>query len=113
MNLDNIPEQSQKLMNQVTDAVEKTGKKVANQVSNITDGKAESVTEDAIQVAVDQALDVLQVAEKRVREKDINGERVTLEVGVGVVNVAHLRITTDVPGKNYGNSTDQVDVELC
>ena len=55
---------------------------------------------------------MLQVAEKRVREKDINGERVTLEVGVGVVNVAHLRITTDVPGKNYENSIDQVDVEL-
>lgn len=100
MNLENIPEQSQKLMNQVTNAVEKTGKKVVKQVSSMTEGKAEEVTEEAIQAAVDRALDVLQVASKRVREKEINGERVTLEVGVGIVNVAHLTITTDVPGKD-------------
>lgn len=99
MNLENIPQESQKLMNQVTNAVEQTGKKVAHQVSNITNGKAEEVTEEAIQSAVDQALDMLQIAGERVREKNINGERVTLEVAVGVVNVAHLKITTDVPGK--------------
>ncbi len=96
-------------MNQVTNAVEKTGKKVANQVSNIADGKAEEITEEAIQAAVDQALDVLQVAGQRVREKNINGERVTLEVGVGVVNVVHLKITTDVPGKD---GVEEVSTEL-
>ena len=98
--MQDISQGSKKIMNQVTDAVEKTGKKVASQVSNITDGKAEEITEDAIQAAVDQALDILQVAGQKVREKNINGERVTIEVGVGVVNVAHLKITTDVPGKD-------------
>ena len=96
-------------MNQVTDAVEKTGKKVASQVSNITDGKAEEITEEAIQTAVDQALDILQVAGKQVREKNVNGERVTLEVGIGVVNIAHLKITTDVAGKD---DVDEVRTEL-
>lgn len=100
MNLENIPQKSQELANRVTNAVEKTGKKVASEVSNITSNKAEEVTEEAIQAAVDKAIDILQVASKKVREKDINGERVKLEVGVGVVNVAHLTITTDVPGKN-------------
>jgi len=109
MNLDNIPQESKKLMNQVTNAVEKTGKKVANQVSNITNGQAEEITEDAIQAAVDQAIDVIQIAGERVREKKINAERVTLKVGIGVVNVAHLQIIADIPGKN---STDEVDVEL-
>ncbi|MGD1920757.1 MAG: hypothetical protein ACFCAD_18855 [Pleurocapsa sp.] len=111
MNPKNISQQSQEIMDKVTNAVEKTGKKVANQVSNLTEGKAEEVTSDAIKAAVDQALDILQVAGEQVRAKEINGERVTLEVGVGVVNVAHLKITTDVPGKN---STDgkTVDVEL-
>lgn len=109
MNLDNIPQQSEKLIERVTDAVEKTGKKVASEVSNITSSKAEEVTEDAIQAAVDRALDILQVAGDRVRDKDINGERVTLEVGVGVVNVAHLKITTDVPAKD---SSDYADREL-
>ena len=106
MNLENIPQESQKLMNQVTNAVEKTGKKVASQVSNITNSKAEEVTEEAIQAAVDQALDVIQVAGDRVREKDVNAERVTLEVGVGIVNVAHLTVTTDIPGKNSTNKAD-------
>ena len=104
-----ISQGSKKIMNQVTDAVEKTGKKVASQVSNITDGKSEEITEDAIQAAVDQALDILQVAGQKVREKNINGERVTLEVGVGVVNVAHLKITTDVPGKD---DVEEVNTEL-
>lgn len=109
MNLDNIPQESQKLMNQVTNAVEKTGKKVANQVSTLTNGRAEEVTSEAIQTAVDQALDVIQVAGERVREKNIDAERVTLKVGIGVVNVAHLQIIADVPGKN---STNEVDVRL-
>ena len=104
-----ISQGSKKIMNQVTNAVEKTGKKVASQVSNITDGKAEEITEDAIQAAVDQALDILQVAGQKVREKNINGERVTIEVGVGVVNVAHLKITTDVPGKD---GVEEVNTEL-
>lgn len=99
MNLENIPQESQKLVDRVTNAVEQTGKKVAHQVSNIANDKAEEVTEEAIQTAVDQALDIIQIAGERVREKNMNGERVTLEVGVGVVNVAHLKITTDVPGK--------------
>ena len=107
MSLKNIPQQSEKFIGRVTDAVEKTGKKVASEVSNITNNKAEEVTEEAIQAAVDKAIDILQVAQDKVREKNINGERVTLEVGVGVVNVAHLKIITDVPGKN---SSDRVDV---
>ena len=100
MNLENIPQESQELMSRVTNAVEKTGKKVASQVSNITNGKVEEVTEEAIQAAVDQALDVIQVAGERVREKNMNAERVMLEVGVGIVNVAHLTIKTDIPGKD-------------
>lgn len=106
MNLENIPQESQKLVDRVTSAVEQTGKKVAHQVSNVTNGKAEEVTEEAIQSAVDQALDMLQIAGQRVREKDMNAERVTLEVTVGVINVAHLKVITDVPGKDNVNEVD-------
>ena len=105
----NFSQQSEKIMNQVTDAVEKTGKKVANQVSNITHSKAEEVTEEAIHKAVGQALDILRIAGESVRQEDMNAERVRLEVGVGIVNVAHLSITADVPSKE---NVDTVDVEL-
>ena len=96
-------------MNQVTNAVEKTGKKVANQVSNITNGKAEEITEEAIKGAVDQALNIIRIAGDKVRQEDLNAERVTLEASVGVVNVAHLKIIADVPSKENANN---VDVEL-
>lgn len=109
MNFKDLPQESEKLINRVTETVENTGKKVANKVSNLTDGKAEEVTEEAIQVAVDRAIDVLQIAKQRVREKDLDGERVTLEVSVGIVNVAHLKITNDLTSKDDAN---EVDVEI-
>ena len=109
MNLNDIPKESKKLVNRVTGAVEKTSKKVVNKVSDITDGKAEEVTEQAIEVAVDKAIDVLQIAKGKVREKDIDGERVTLEVSVGIVNTAHLKIINDV---TTNNSAEKVDLEI-
>ena len=105
MNPENLSQQSKKIMNQVTNAVEKTGKKVASQVSNLTDGKAEELTEEAIQAAVDQALDMVEVATKKVQERELNGERVTIEISVGVVNVAHVKIITDVPEKSERDVT--------
>ncbi|MEM7593995.1 MAG: hypothetical protein AAF383_21225 [Cyanobacteria bacterium P01_A01_bin.83] len=87
-------------MGQVANAVETTGKKVVTKVSNITDSKVEEVSTKAVQEAVDRALDIMQVAGDRVREKEINGERVTLEIDVEVVGIARLKITTDVPGKD-------------
>ena len=111
MNFKDIPQESEKLINRVTETVEKTGKKVAGKVSDLTDGKAEEVTEEAIQVAVDRAIDVLQIAKQKVREKDLDGERVTLEVSVGIVNIAHLKITNDLTSKNNANE-NEVDVEI-
>ena len=108
MNLNDIPKESKKLVNRVTGAVEKTSKKVVNKVSDLTDGKAEEVTEEAIALAVDKAINVLQIAKGKVREKDIDGERVTLEVSVGIVNTAHLKIINDVSSKD----TEEVDVEI-
>ena len=81
-------------------AVETTGKQVAEKVSKITEGKTEELTEETIQTAVDRALDVMQIAGDRVKEKNINGERVTLEIDVEILGVTRLKIKTDVPGKN-------------
>lgn len=108
MNSSDISQQSKKLVNQVTDAVEKAGSEVASTFSSVTDGTSEA-TEEAIQAAVDQALDILQVAGDQVRAKKMNAERVRLEVGVGIVNVAHLKIMTDVPSEE---NAEAVDVEL-
>lgn len=109
MDLENIPQQSQKILDRVSNEVEKAGQKVANKVSHLAEGKGEEVTEEAIHTAIDQALNIIQVASEKVREKEINGERVTLEVGVQVLNVAHLKIITDVAENNPDR---EVDVEV-
>ena len=111
MNSNDISQQGQKIMEQVTNTVEKTGKKVAHKVSQLAEGKTEEVTAEVIQSAVDKALDIIQIGGERVREKGVNGERVTLEVSVSIVNLAELKITTDVPGKDSPD-TQTVDVEL-
>ncbi|MGC1306380.1 MAG: hypothetical protein WA885_04065 [Phormidesmis sp.] len=110
--LDSVSQQGKKILNKVTGAVEQTGKQVAEGVSYLTNNQTEEVTEDIIQAAVDQALDIIRVAGDRVRERNINAERVTLEVGVGVVNVAHIRITTDVPEKGADKS-DSEEVKVA
>ncbi|MGB7087153.1 MAG: autotransporter outer membrane beta-barrel domain-containing protein [Phormidesmis sp.] len=114
MNPEDISKQGKELVSKVTNAVEKAGTEVASQVSQITNGKAEEITEEAIQTAVDQALNVLQVAEAQVHEKDMDGDRVTLQVGIGISGVAHLRITTDVASRNKADKqrSNAVDVEV-
>lgn len=112
----NIPGKGKEIMNQITNAVEKAGKGVASQVSNLTDGKvaemSKEATEEAIQSAVDKALNVLQVAGDQVREKSINTERVTLKAGVGIPNIAQLEISTDVPSKREESRGQGFDVKL-
>lgn len=112
----NITGKGKEIMNQITNAVEKAGKGVASQVSNLTDGKvaemSKEATEAAIQSAVDKALNILQVAGDQVRENGVNTERVTLKAGVGIPNIAQLEISTDVPSKSEESRGQGFDVKL-
>ena len=100
------------VLNKITNAVERAGTEVVNQVSSLAEGQSAEVTEDAIQTAVDKALDVLRVAGDQVREKGMNAERVTLRAGVGIPNVAQLEISTDVPSKHEESRGKGFDVKL-
>lgn len=116
MTQNDIVKKGEQILSQVTQAVEDAGKEVVSKVSNLTEAQpkeiAEEATEGAIQTAVDQALDVLQVAGDQVREKNINTERVTLTASVGIPNVAQLKISTDVPGKRESTRGKGFDVEV-
>ena len=96
-------------MSKVTNAVEKAGSEVSSTFNKVTGGAFEEATEEVIQTAVDQALDILKVAGDQVRAKNMNTERVRLQVDVGVASVAHLRIMMDVPSEE---NAEAVDVEL-
>lgn len=110
-----ITKKGGEILDQVTNAVEEAGKKVANQVSSLTETQPQELTkeatEEAIQMAVDQAIDVLQVAGDKVREKGINTERVTLKASVGIPNVAQLEVSTDVPSKSESSRGKGFEVE--
>ncbi len=109
MESSDISEQSKKLMSKVTSAVEKAGSEVSSSFNKVTGGAFEGATEEVIQTAVDQALDILKVAGDQVRSKNMNTERVKLQVDIGIANVAQLRIMTDVPSEK---NAEAVDVEL-
>lgn len=97
MNLENVPEKSKEVLNSVTNAVEERGKQVIQKVSHLTEETASEATEEAIASAVDQAIDVMQVASQRVRERGFPTEKVSLEVGVSIVSIVDLKMKTDVP----------------
>lgn len=115
MTQNDITKKGGEILDQVTNAVEEAGKKVANQVSSLTETQPQELTkeatEEAIQMAVDQAIDVLQVAGDKVREKGINTERVTLKASVGIPNVAQLEVSTDVPSKSESSRGKGFEVE--
>ncbi|WGV25518.1 hypothetical protein [Halotia branconii] len=45
---------------------------------------------------VNQVINVIEIASKRVREREIKTENVTLEVSVQIVGLIELRMQTDV-----------------
>ncbi|MGB3298065.1 MAG: hypothetical protein WBA76_07330 [Phormidesmis sp.] len=93
-----LQEGGKKIVSKVNNAIERAGKQVAKGAADlIPQQKTEEITEEAIKAAVDQALDIIEVAGDRVRERSMNAERVTIEAGVGIFNVVQLRIRTDIP----------------
>ncbi|MBH8554473.1 hypothetical protein I8751_19320 [Nostocaceae cyanobacterium CENA357] len=76
--------------------IPKKGKKFFTQAASTTQEKASEITEEAIFTAVDQAINVIEIASKRVRQRDIPTEKVTLEVSVKIVGLIELRMRADV-----------------
>ena len=79
-----ISQKRQALVEKVAEKVEQTGTEVISKVSRIADGRVSNITEEAIHAAVDQAINVLEVAGDKVREKRLDAERVSLQVEVGI-----------------------------
>lgn len=106
MELENLSQKSQQIVNQVTDTVEEKSKQVMDKIGNITEKKASEVTEEAIIAAVEQGINVLQIASQQVREREIPTEKVDLEVSVSIMNIVELKIKTDVPKSEAENEMD-------
>ena len=101
-----VTKQGREIIDTVTAAVEKTGKKVAQGVSQLTGGRLEDATEEVIQASVDKALNILKVAGDQVRAKGMESERVSLRVSINIAGVAELTVANDVPEDQVGGPMD-------
>jgi hypothetical protein len=73
------------------------GENVTHKITHETKEKAEELTEEAILKAVDQAMNVIELAGKRFRERDIPAEQAELAVGVSIGGVLTLNVIANVP----------------
>ncbi len=96
MNLDHLQAKGKQLIDNILNTIPIKGKKLFAQAATTTQEKASEITEEAIFTAVDQAINVIEIASKRVRERDIPTETVTLEVSVQIVGLIELRMRADV-----------------
>ena len=97
MDLENIQKKGKQVIDQVANTAQEKGKQVVDQVKNTTQKKASEISEEAIVAAVDQAVNVLQIASQRVREREMPTENVSLEVSVKLVGLGELKMHADVP----------------
>ncbi|WP_066382663.1 MULTISPECIES: hypothetical protein [unclassified Anabaena] len=74
-------------------------KEIIQNVVETTQEKTTEITEEAIFQAVDQALNVIEIASKRVRERNIPTEKVSLEVSVNIMGLIELKMQANVPNQ--------------
>lgn len=111
MDLNNISQQSKKVAEDMIDNVKKKSKQVADNISEVTQNKAEDISEEAIIAAVDKAIDIVQIASQRVKEKELIAENVSLEVSLKIAGVAELKMRAHVPTSADENSKI-VDIDV-
>lgn len=94
------------IVEDVTDTLEEKGQQALNRVQNLTQAKAEELTEEAVIAAVDRAVDAIQIASDRIRERQLPTQNAALEVDISIGGVLDLKIKADVP------TNDQVTPEM-
>lgn len=96
MDLQNFQQKGKNAVERVTHAIEDKGKDLKDKITAATQEKVSEVTEEAITTAVDQAIDAIQIASQRVRERTIPTDNVALEVSVGISGLVKLTMKADV-----------------
>lgn len=97
MDYEEVQKKGKQVMNDVLQTAQEKGKEVIEKVTKVTQKNASEITEEAIILAVDQAIDVMQVAGQRVRERDMPTENISLQISVNIVGLVELKMYADVP----------------
>lgn len=99
MDYEEVQKKGKQVMDDLLQTAQEKGKQVIDKVTQFTQNNASEITEEAIILAVDQAIDVMQIAGQRVREREILTEKVSLQVSVNIVSLVELKMWVDVPKK--------------
>jgi hypothetical protein len=93
----NWQEKGKQMVVDVTETIEEKSKQAFDRVSDLTQTKATELTEDTVVAAVDRAVEVIQIASDRIREKELPTENVALEVDISIAGIVDLKMKADVP----------------
>ncbi len=96
MDYEEVQKKGKHVMDDVLQTAQEKGKQVIEKVTQITQKNASELTEEAIVLAVDQAIDVIQIAGQQVRERDMPTENISLQVSVNIVGLVELKMCADV-----------------
>lgn len=97
MDYEEVQKKGKQVMNDVLQTAQEKGKEVIEKVTKVTQKNTSEITEEAIILAVDQAIDVMQIAGQRVRERDMPTENISLQISVNIVGLVELKMYADVP----------------
>lgn len=97
MKLTNLQEQGKSLINHVVKAVRSRSNNTIDKAVNTTQEKAADITEEAIKLAVDQVINVIETVGKQVRSREIPTENISLEVSADIIGVIKLTMRANIP----------------
>jgi hypothetical protein len=97
MNFENFRQKNKVLRENFLQSFRKIRKQVVNKIASVAQKRAEEVTEESIIFAVDRAIDIIQIANQRIRERKLPPENVSLEISVKIAGISELKIQANVP----------------
>lgn len=103
MALETIRKKSQLVRENLLQSFRKTRKQIVNKIASVVRERAEEVTEESIIFAVDRAIDIIQIANQKIRERKIPPENVSLEINVKIAGIAELKMQVNIPETDKKN----------
>lgn len=97
MDTKTLREKGRQIVEDVSDTLEEQGKQAFDRINNLTKNTATELTEEAVVAAVDRAIDAIEMASDRIRERELPTENTALEVEISIGGILNLKIKADVP----------------
>jgi hypothetical protein len=107
MNFESIRHKNKQLRERFLQSFRKVRNQVVNRIASGAQKRTEEVTEESTVFAVDRAIDVIEIASQRIRERNISTENVSLKISVKIAGFAELKMQVDVPSSNQAKPDNE------